>query len=381
MINYTSQHQTRLKDFGNIKQLKLTPSNRWIRMGDALPWDLLVQIYSDYFSEVGAIAIDPRIMIGSLIIKHKLNLSDDEAVQSISENPYMQYFLGLDEFSTEPLFSPSLFVDVRKRLGKGVFEAFTDVLIRASVPDKIKVDNGKKRPNKGKLKLDATVADQYIRYPNDLGLLNEARKKTESTIDYLFELLRDKMAVKPRTYRKVAHKKYLAEAKKKQKPKKTLRSAIRYMLNCLDRNIRSINVMLDMLESQSTSGVKNPLEHRKMREFWVIQTLNDQQREMYQNDSDRCDDRIVSISQPHVRPILRGKQGKKTEFGSKIGLSLMDGFVKADTHSWDAYNESRDLIKQAESYKKLSGYYPELNQADKLYATNDNRKWSTKRNI
>jgi len=75
----------------------------------------------------------------------------------------MQYFLGLDEFSTEPLFASSLFVDVRKRLGKGTFEAFTDVLIRASVPAKIKTDKGKKRPNKGKLKLDATVADQYIR--------------------------------------------------------------------------------------------------------------------------------------------------------------------------------------------------------------------------
>jgi len=127
--------------------------------------------------------------------------------------------------------------------------------------------------------------------------------------------------------------------------------------------------------------VKNPLKHRKMKEFWVIQTLNDQQREMYQNDSDRCDDRIVSISQPHVRPIVRGKQGKRTEFGSKIGLSLMDGFVKADTLSWDAYNESSDLIKQAEAYKKLYGYYPELIQVDKLYATNDNRKWCTKRKI
>ncbi len=53
----------------------------------------------------------------------------------------------------------------------------------------------------------------------------------------------------------------------------------------------------------------------------------------------------------------------------------MDGFVKADTLSWDAYNESSDLIKQAEAYKKLYGYYPELIQADKLYATNDNRNW------
>jgi hypothetical protein len=374
MLKYTSQYQGKFSEFSNIGQLRLQPTNRWIQLGDKLPWDLLVNIYTQYFSDYGSIGVNPRIMIGSLIIKHKLVLSDEETVQSISENPYMQYFLGLDDFSTEPLFSPSVFVDVRKRLGREAFEAFTDVLIRAAVPEKIKSEDGKKHPNKGKLKLDATVADQYIRYPNDLGLLNEAREKTEAMIDELYGRLRDKMPVKPRTYRKVARKKYLVEAKKKQKHKKTLRSAIRYMLNCLDRNIRSINNMLDMLE-------KNPLKHKRMREFWVIQALNDQQRQMYQTQSNSCEHRIVSISQPHVRPVVRGKQGKKVEFGSKIGLSLMDGFVKSDTLSWDAYNESSDLIKQVEAYKDLYGYYPELVQIDKIYATNKNRKWCKERGI
>lgn len=374
MLKYTSQHQGKFSEFGNMQQLKLLATNRWVKLGDSLPWDLLVNIYSGYFSDFGSIGVNPRIIIGSLIIKHKLKLSDEETILSISENPYMQYFLGLDDFCTEPLYSPSLLVEVRKRLGREAFEAFTDVLIRAAVGDKVKSGDGKELPNKGKLKLDATVADQYIRYPNDLGLLNEARQKTEAMIDELYEYVRDRVPVKPRTYRKVARKRYLVEAKKKQKNKKTLRSAIRYMLNCLDRNLRSINEMLDMLE-------QNPFKHRRIREFWVIQTLNDQQREMYQNKTKRCDHRIVSISQPHVRPIVRGKQGKKVEFGSKIGLALMDGFVKTDTLSWDAYNESSDLITQAQTYKELYGYYPELIQIDKIYATNKNRKWCKENGI
>lgn len=92
----------------------------------------------------------------------------------------------------------------------------------------------------------------------------------------------------------------MSEAKKRQKNKKTLRSAIRYQLNCLDRNIRSINMMLDMLD-------ENPLEYKQKRQFWIIQTLNQQQRKMYKEKTNRCDDRILSISQPHVRPIVRGK--------------------------------------------------------------------------
>lgn len=287
------------------------------------------------------------------------------------------FFLGLEEFSPAPLFSPTLFVELRKKFGKSTFDEFTDILIEVCFPKKIKKELTKSQkalPNKGRLKLDATVADQYVHNPNDLGLLNEAREKTERIIDMLFVHLKDQLKVKPRTYRKVAHEKYLAEAKKRQNNPKTLRSAIRYMLNCLDRNILSINRMLDMLSEPI-------LEHKQLRNFWIIQTLNNQQRTMYNDKTNRCNDRIVSISQPHVRPIVRGKQGKKVEFGSKLGLALMDGFVKAQTLKWDAYNESSVLIPHVKAYKALYGYYPELVQVDKIYGTNKNRKWCNQRNI
>jgi len=295
--------------------MKLNPRNRWIQLAYHFPWDKCVRIFTRHFSDTGRMAINPRIVIGSLIIKHKLNLSDEETAMIIEENPYMQYFLGLDEFSPAPLFSPSLFVEWRKKLGNDTFNEFSDVLATICYGDKMEGQQSRSpvsgeddavKKNKGKLKLDATVVDQNITYPTDLGLLNTAREKTEAMIDVLYDQLRDKIKVKPRTYRKVARKKYLAESKKKQVNKKTLRSAIRYHLNCLDRNIRSINKMLDMLD-------KNPLPHKTMRDFWVIQTLNDQQREMYDNKEHSCDDRIVSICQPYVRPIVRGKAGKKVE--------------------------------------------------------------------
>lgn len=368
MVHYTSQFQLKFENFGDIHMMKLSENNRWIKLAENLPWDTLVKIYSEYYSDSGSSSINPRIVIGSLIIKHKLNLSDTETVCIIQENPYMQYFLGLDEFHSAPLFSPTIFVDWRKKFGNEAFSNFSDALLRICMADKIKVEGNETKPNKGKLKLDATVADQNIAFPTDLGLLNKSRERTEFMIDFLFDYVKDKLEVKPRTYRKVARKKFLAESKKRQNNPKTLRSCIRYQLNCLDRNIRSINVMLDLLEN-------NPMNHKNMKEFWVIQVLNDQQRKMYQTKSKRCPDRIVSISQPHVRPILRGKAGKKVEFGAKLGLAQMDGFVKAETLSWDAYNESADLIPHVESYKELYGYYPELVQVDKIYGTNKNRNY------
>ena len=247
MIHYTSQHQLKIEEFGNLYQMKLDPKNRWVLLASHFQWDRCVQILKQ-FSNIGRKAINPRIIIGSLIIKHKLNLSDEETVLLIRENPYMQYFLGLDEFYPYSLFTPTLFTEWRKKLGNDNFNEFSDVLATICHGEKMIPSSEKEEiKNRGKLKLDATVADQNIAYPNDLRLLNKAREKTEKMIDVLYDELRDRLKVKPRTYRKVARQKYLTESKKRQVNMKTLRSAIRYHLNCLDRNVGHINMMLDSI--------------------------------------------------------------------------------------------------------------------------------------
>lgn len=375
MIKYTSQYQIKINEFSNLYNLNLPHTNRWIQLGYLLPWDKLVGVYMNRFDKfLGAPGIDPRVIIGSLIIKHKLRLSDEETISTISENPYMQFFLGLENYTPEPLFSPTLFVEIRKKLGKEVFDEFTNIIISVCSPDS-KHREGELK-NKGKLKLDATVSDQYIRYPNDLGILNEAREKTEIIIDKLFALGYVTGSVKPRTYRKLAHQRYVLLAKKKNKATSEIRKEIRYQLNCIERNLEHIDKMLNTLEDDSF-----PLPYKYQKMLWVIHTISQQQRKMYNERSNKCEHRIVSVSQPHVRPMVRGKQGKNVEFGSKLGLSLSNGFVTNETLSWDAYNESSDLIAQATAYKALYGYYPELIQVDKIYGTNQNRNWCKKHGI
>ncbi|MCC5904863.1 MAG: IS5 family transposase [Balneolaceae bacterium] len=379
MINYTSQYQTQFEDFSNLCQLELDPNNRWIQLGALLPWDRMVGVYAKRFSpNMGAVAVNPRWVIGAFIIKHKLRLSDEETLLSISENPYMQFFLGLETFHPTQLFSPTLFVELRKRLGEDTFDEFSRTLITLSedLPSASSAGNNSKPAVKGKLKIDATVADQYIRYPTDLSLVNEARIKTEMIIDLLWEKLKDQLPVKPRTYRKVAHKRYLSQSKKKNASKASLRKTLRYLLNCVERNLGHIEQMLDMAGGQAF-----PLSHKYQRQLWIIHTLYEQQRGMYDERTRRCEDRIVSISQPHVRPILRGKSGKRVEFGAKLGLSLFGGYLTHQTISWDAYNEASDLQHQAETYRLLTGHYPELIQCDKIYHTNDNRTWCSQRGI
>jgi len=113
MVKYTSQYQTKITEFNNLYSLELDQSNRWIKLGSLLPWDALVKIYKSKFSnKQGTPSTNPRWIIGSLIIKHLLRLSDQETLQIISENPYMQFFLDCNSFNPNFLFSPTVFVDI-----------------------------------------------------------------------------------------------------------------------------------------------------------------------------------------------------------------------------------------------------------------------------
>lgn len=378
MVRYTSAAQTKITEFDEHYELRLDPDNRWIRLGRLLPWDGMAALYCRELSaHMGAGTVDPRHVIGAIIVKHKLGLSDVETLDTIGENPYIQVFLGLDAYRPGHLFSPTLLVEARKRLGKEAFDAFTEKIVAISCPGAGEGPaQGAERPNKGRLKIDATVADQYIRYPNDLGILDEVRRNTEKMVDLLFDGLRDRLKVKPRTYRKVAHQRYVSIAKKKKKRKEDIRKEVRYQINAVERNLRHIEKMVKM-----TGATDFPLPRKYLKRLWAAHEVARQQRYMYDNSTNTVEHRIVSPSQPHVRPIVRGKQGRAVEFGAKLGLSLFEGHMAADTLSWDAYNESGDLVGQATAYRALMGHWPELIQADKIYATNANRKWCRENGI
>ena len=385
MVRYISEKQLTIEEFKTPFQKKLSADNRWVKLSQVVPWDEFASAYMSMMdSSQGRPAVFPRIVLGAMIIKHLEKLDDRGVILAIQENIYMQYFVGLKEFTVDPVFDPSLFVQLRKRVGRKMFDSLNADLIRTVKGEKDqrhnkknKKEDGDEPKNKGKLQADATVADQDIAYPTDNGILNESRKKCEKLIDTLYEL-DGKQGVKPRTYRRTMDRAYLDYSKKKTKSKGTHRKMTRKLLECVNRNIKHIDRMLDEFEKR---GDRFPLTHAQQRLFWIIRTSFDQQKYMYDTDTHSCANRIVSIHQPHVRPIPRGKLKSQVEFGAKLGVSLDDGFARINTLSWDAYHEAGDLIKQVEAYKELHGHYPELVQVDKIYATRENRMWLKQRGI
>lgn len=226
--------------------------------------------------------------------------------------------------------------------------------------------------------VDATCTPADIRYPNDMSILNEARINTEIFIDFLYESFRSEFEVKARDYRKVAHGDFIAYTKKRKPRSNIRRKAIRKQLNYLKRNIAYIEEMLVVISKLDFTYYDVIISAKILKlaeRHDIVKKVFSQQLHMYKNRVKRVDDRIVSISQPHVRPIVRGKAGKPVEFGAKISLSLIDGFSFIDHLSWDSFNESKDLIPQIEKYKKRFGYYPASVHADKIYQTRKNRSF------
>jgi hypothetical protein len=383
-----NQNQLGFEDFVLPFSGKLRSDNRWVKLSKFIPWD---EFEPDYIkaaskSSLGPPAKSVRVALGALIIKERLGTSDEETVEQIRENPYLQYFLGYKEYKDEQPFDPSMFVHFRKRFKKSRLSKLNEVIVekaleeekKSSEPKDSSKDNDEggcsgSGSNEGKLIIDATCTPADITFPTDLKLLNTSREKSEEIIDILHRPLKGKEK-KPRTYRRKARKEYLSAAKSKKLSRSKIRKALRKQLGYLRRNLKSI----EKLSNQTSLLILTP---RQYKNLLVIHEVYRQQQWMYDYNEQRIADRIVSVSQPHVRPIKRGKAGAATEFGAKISVSLVEGFSFVDRLSWDAYNESVDLIGQIESYRKRFGHYPESVHADKIYRTRENRKYCKKHGI
>jgi hypothetical protein len=364
MIKSKNKNQVEL-DFYLPFGGKLNPNNRWIKLAEIVPWDSIQKVYERGLnSDQGTPAIPARVAIGALIIKHIDNLTDEGTIEMIKENPYYQYFLGYHSFTDKQVFAPSLFVTIRRRFDQEDIQKITEYLIEEEKTEKEDYDDDHRE---GMLIIDATVAPSDIAYPTDTNLLNKAREISEGLIDKLWEL--DKQGTKPRTYRKVARKNYLAFTRMRKKSKRKIRKANRKQIGYLERNIKTIGRMLG-------NEIKPfPLSTTAQEKLWIITELCRQQREMFDNKKNLTEGRIVSIHQPQVRPIIRGKAGKKTEFGAKLNAAYVNGMLLLDHVSWDNFNESMDLIFQVENYKMRFGFYPKSINADKIYWTRKNRAY------
>jgi hypothetical protein len=419
--------------------VSLNHESKWIRLAEILPWERIDEEYAKNFkSNEGQIAKPSRLAFGALYIQVSEGFTDEQTREHIRENPHMQYFCGYGEYNPEPPFDASMMTHFRKRIPSGMIIKLTeeefaaDAIKTMDAPDPeteeeapegeapegeakddsfenepnpetaepaLENDSGREtaepesetseaatvetvpdggeetRTNRGTLILDATCCPQDISYPTDVGLLNRARELSEEIIDVLYGSVMGQYPYKPRTYREVARKDYLKFTKARKPGIKTIRKNIKRQLQWLSRNLKTICELV--ARGAPLSGLP-PQLYRKLP---VINEVYRQQREMYDANTHTCEGRIVSISQPHVRPIVRGKDGRPTEFGSKVAIGMVGGFAFITDISWENIAEAALLPQAAEDYKRMFGFYPKAILADRIYPNRFNRTWCKDRGI
>lgn len=380
MYKFDRNHQFKLSDFNQPIGLKMNPENRWVKKAATIPWNEIEEKYAALFPGKNGMPAKPlRTAFGALIIQKQYEYSDRELVEQIRENPYYQFFIGLPGYQDEEPFVPSLLVEFRKRLTDDILGDINEMIIAYNTPDDDPPTGGcgsEERidvpaENKGTLILDATCVPQEIAFPQDIDLLNEARENLESLIDdicFRFHYY------KPRMYRRNARKDYLSLAKCRKRTAKKIRKAIKKQLQYVHRDLGHIDLLLEQDDVY--------LKPKQLERLNVIRELVEQQQYMYDNKVHSVKDRIVSISQPYIRPIVRGKAKAAVEFGAKLDMSIDEkGLARLEKLSFDAYNESDVLINAVERYRVRTGRYPERVLADQIYRTRKNRAYCRENGI
>jgi hypothetical protein len=274
-------------------------------------------------------------------------------------NPALQYFIGLSDFDPEYQFDFTLLSKYRQKIGIDVAKEMMNKLLQHHqiVPNE-KVEC---TINSGSISIDASVIPVNITYPTDLKLLNALREETEKIIDELYE--KSSLEKKPRTYRKKARNEFLEYAKKRRPRREVRFNGNRKQLQYVRRNIETI---------EKTAGfVLNVEQQERMN---TIKMIYEQQYYMWENKTNRVENRIVNLHQAHVRGIVRGKAGVNIEFGPKIAVSKIAGYIYLDKISFNNFNESETLEKIVNDYRNRFGFYPESIRADKIYQTKKNKQ-------
>jgi len=337
---------------------QLDENNRWLKIAQLLPWEELERKYAGYFSDRGRPAKEARLVVGLFLLKHMSGKSDEQVVLECQENPYWQSFCGLENFATGERIAPSTLTRARKRLGASYVRELEDMTYKVLIEKKIIKAKG--------ILCDGTVIPENIKYPNDVGLLNDVREWLVGHIKGIGK----EIGKRYRTYSRKGRQAYLRFAKSKRKTKKQIKRVKKQMLQYVRRNLKQLQ---EAFEEAMRHGTKRVIV---LGQRWeTARKIFEQQFEMYKNNACRIKERIVSFHRPWVRPIKRGKSGKEVEFGAKTAMSHVDGFLFLDKSNHDNFSEGSSEVveEQIDNYKRRFGKKPPSFTGDRGYGSRENR--------
>lgn len=292
------------------------------------------------------------------ILKHRLRFSDATLIERINTDWSMQLFCGIALLPGDRIKDTDLPSKWRGYLGQHLdINNLQTTFANSWSPYMQQTNIGMQ---------DATCYESRIEYPTDVKLL---WKCCEQVHDILQDVRSQLRLRKSRCKFGKRNAEYLSYQKMRKKARRKEKKMRKKLLKFLLR-------LLKLLEKHP-----HPLSLRRVSRLQtVIEIYAQQHQKAYGDNSEPIKDRIVSLSKPYIRPIVRGKEVKPVEFGAKVNKLLVDGIGFIEHISFDAFNECTRYKEGIYLQRKLFGKCTHQS-ADAIYATNENRKYSTEQNI
>lgn len=302
-------------------------------------------------------------MFGLMLLKHYLNCSDKKLIERFNTDWSLQFFcqkvLGPDQYIKD-MNLPSR---VRSYIAEHAdLNQLQNVLLTYWKSD---------IENTNALFMDATCYESYIRFPTDIKLLWECNQWVHEKL--LFKLCTLTATKRPRNKYLDQKKKQLTYDRLKKESYKKGKVRKRSLLYLLNKGLKHLQ---DLLNSQPNIL----LTERQCQYIKTIKKVYQQQNYLFNTAGAKVKDRIVSLHKPYLRPILRGKENKRVEFGMKAHLLQTGGITYFDTMDFHAFNECKRLKLSSLKHCQLFGELHQL-AADNIYPTNENRRYLTARKV
>ncbi len=356
LFSYQEKLQQHFDDFLNSRLGKI-----WL----AIPWNELIKSLGlknplkgppPIFSAKGKLAL--------MFLKSFTQNSDQQIIESLNANIHHQIFCDI-------------------YLGQKKLENYKIISkIRCELASKLNIDKIQKIlfkhwspyvKNKNIMLVDATCYESDLRYPTDQKLLWECIERNYKSMKYLCKLIKLKRPKTKYNDVKIAYSIYSKSRKKTNKKRKKITRRLLHLLN-------KLNLLLSDIENKVTKEQQISVSTKYIKERSTIIKIYNQQNHKF-NTGEKIEARIVSISKDYIRPIVRGKESKRVEFGAKVNKFQIDGIDMIEKISFDNFNECCNFESSIEKSEDLTGEKLKIVGGDNIYGTNSNRTFARKKDI
>ena len=309
---------------------------------------------SSYFSPCGKLAL--------MVLKSYSGLSDEDLINQLNANLHYQFFCGVRINPLNPLTNFKIVSEIRCEIAR---------LLDIDTVQQVLASHWKPYLNDTHvLMTDATCYESHLRYPTDVKLLWESVDWIYKELRTITHLIKGRM---PRSKYDKQKSRYRTYSKKRRRGTSETRVLKRSLLHLLGKLLPITEQVLKENQNQ----VQMPsLFHKRLS---IIKKIHIQQNKRFNGEDVKG--LIVSIDKSYIRPIVRGKETKSVEFGAKVNTIQVDGINFIEHISFDAFNEGIRIPQCIAKQQKLLRKRVTHLAADRIYATNYNRRYCSSRKI